>query len=249
MNERQIVLVVAAFAIILGIWALSSVVDASTLTIGASYNYSAVVRPEHSYVMQGDNISQGFYYDLSGVYGWSGILGSWKNDYNAGYTLPDYIVNLGDGDMHKVLIDKERWNPGRWYQIDSYVANEYGNAFKSGNNYVFYVVRNTTDRNGLVGSVATQPPVAELRIYNTSVYVYDGNASIEIPMTVSVMETSHVDISIPIDQPKNVQTIIVPTTIVTQPNPVSSPRVVTPKTPLPIWLPLLSLGVLLFRRS
>lgn len=249
MNDRQIILVVVAFAIILGIWALSSVVDASTFVVGNSLNYSVALRQEYSYVMQGDNISQGFYYDLSGVYGWSGILGSWKNDYNAGYTLPDYTVNIGDENAHKVLIDQKRWNPGRWYQIDKYEANEFGNAFKSGNNYVFYVVRNTTDKNGSPGTVVTQPPVAELRIYNTSVYVYDGNASIEIPMTVSVMETSHVDISIPIDQPKNVQTIIVPTTIVTQPNPVSSPRVVTPKTPLPIWLPLLSLGVLLFRRS
>ena len=249
MNERQIVLVVVAFAIILGIWALSSTVDASTFVVGSSTNYSEIIRPEFSYVMQGDNISQGLYYDLSGVYGWSGILGNWKNDYNAGYTVPDYIVNIADEDMHKVLIDSTRWNPGRWYQIDKYKANEFGNAFKSGNNYVFYVVKNTTARGLPTGATTTAPPIAELRVYNTSVYVYDGNTSIEIPMTVSVMETSHVDISIPIEQPKNVQTIIVPTTIVTQPNPVVSPKVVTPKTPLPIWISLLSLGVLLFRRS
>lgn len=249
MNERQIVLVVAAFAIILGIWMLSSTVDASNLTFGTPYNYSSVMRPEYSYVMQGDNISQGFYYDLSGVYGWSGILGSWKNDYNAGYTVPDYVVSIGDENMHKVLIDSTRWKPGRWYQIDKYEANEFGNAFKSGNNYVFYVVKNTTARGMPSAVVTTSPPVAELRVYNTSVYVYDGNTSIEIPMTVSVMETSHVDISIPIEQPKNVQTIIVPTTIVTQPNPVVSPKIVTPKASLPIWIPFLALGVLLFRRS
>lgn len=248
MNERQIILVVAAVAVILGLWFVSSIVDATVISYGSEKNYSAVVLPEYSYVMQGENISQGLYYDLSGVYGWSGILGSWKNDYNAGYTLPDYTVNVGDENAHRVLIDAERWHTGRWYQLDKYESNEYGNAFRNGNNYVFYVVKNTTPKDTITGVVITPSPIAELKVYNTSVYVYDGNTSIEIPVTVSVMETSHVDISIPVDQPKNVQTIVVPTTLVQQPAPIVSPQIVTPRASLPVWISLLALGVLLFRR-
>ena len=36
-----------------------------------------LVLPNNSYVHQGDNISQGNYYDLHGVYGFSGEVASW----------------------------------------------------------------------------------------------------------------------------------------------------------------------------
>ena len=68
------------------------------------------------YVHQGENISQGNYYDLSGIYGFSGVVVSWKDDDNAGITQPEYVITLSH--PSKVYIDPEIFPAGRYYQWD-----------------------------------------------------------------------------------------------------------------------------------
>jgi hypothetical protein len=121
--------------------------DSSAGTIfsyGPNYNYSINVLPNNSYVHQGENISQGNYYDLSGIYGFSGVLGWWQDQWNPGTTYPDKTFDLNTLHLHNVYIDPATWPVGKYYQFDGMRYSDYtinGSYFGNGNCYMFYVVK------------------------------------------------------------------------------------------------------------
>ena len=121
--------------------------DSSVGTIfiyGSNYNYSVNVLPNNSYVHQGENISQGNYYDLSGIYGFSGVLGWWQDQWTSGTTYPDKTFDLNVLKLHKVYINPATWPTGKYYQFDGMRYSDYtinGSYFGNGNCYVFYVVK------------------------------------------------------------------------------------------------------------
>ena len=155
---------------------LCSSCSAEVLVFGSNYNYSEVVLPNNSYVHQGENISQGFFYDLSGVYGFTGTLGHWNYEDDEGYGYPDYIYDLGTRPF-KVYIDPEKFPAGRWYQWDGIRCNNNTgfcrNGFGRGNNYVFAVVKNITPPSE--PSITTT--IVEERV---TIIVFDGNTSTTI---------------------------------------------------------------------
>lgn len=113
-----------------------------SFSYGPNYNYSVNVLPNKSYVHQGENISQGNYYDLSGIYGFSGVLAWWKDPWAAGTTYPDKTFDLNLLKLHSVYIDPATWPIGRYYQFDGALSGskESGSSyFGNGNSYVFYV--------------------------------------------------------------------------------------------------------------
>lgn len=83
------------------------------------------------YVEQGMKINQTEVYDLSGVYGFSGELGWWKNWYDEGSDTeePDKIIDLNDMNYYNVTLDPAVWNLGNWYQWDGVGKNNHGNTF------------------------------------------------------------------------------------------------------------------------
>ena len=83
------------------------------------------------YVEQGMKINQTEVYDLSGVYGFSGELGWWKNWYDEGSDTeePDKIIDLNKMNYHNVTLDPAVWNLGNWYQWDGLNKNNHGNTF------------------------------------------------------------------------------------------------------------------------
>ena len=95
---------------------------ANTLYYGPEISYNAsLTDANNSYVHQGDNITQGNYYDLSGIYGFSGILAHWNDDFdNAGVTEPDYMFTIIS--PYAVYIDPAKFPVGRWYQWDGGVG-------------------------------------------------------------------------------------------------------------------------------
>ena len=86
---------------------------ANTLYYGPEISYNAsLTDANNSYVHQGDNITQGNYYDLSGIYGFSGILAHWNDDFdNAGVTEPDYMFTIIS--PYAVYIDPAKFPVGR----------------------------------------------------------------------------------------------------------------------------------------
>jgi hypothetical protein len=186
--------------------------SASVLVYGSNYNYSEVVLPNNSYVHQGENISQGYYYDLSGVYGWSGEVASWKNDYSTGKGAPDYIVNIAT--PRKVLIDPSIYPVGKWYQWDGVSCDTSGyckNGFGNGNAYVFYVVPQAT---------ITEPVSTEV-VTNSVITVLNENGTIEeIPVT----SVTNIIVTQQTVEIENAQTIVIPT-----PSPVTPEITIIPE--------------------
>lgn len=246
--------------------------SASAFSYGPNYNYSVNVLPNNSYVHQGENISQGNYYDLSGVYGWSGLLAHWKNDDNAGYTYPTNIVDLGTRRSVNTYIDPELFPVGKWYMFDGYDPStcncenlkdsdyNYKNyAFQHGNSYIFAVVKHQNNE-----TILNQSSENSSTVYHTTAYVFNGNESIAIPVTYVVNGTKTIEPT-QTTNITNMQTIELPTTIqmetqkpteqITNPsdqnaNP-DAPIVVTPRAGIQLALIISSLfvGVLLFRRN
>ena len=115
-----------------------------SFTYGSNYNYSINVLPNNSYVHQGEDISQGNYYDLSGIYGFSGVLGWWQDPWIAGTIYPDKTFDLNTLHLRKVYIDPASWPTGKYFQFDGMRYSDYiinGSYFGKGNCYVFYVVK------------------------------------------------------------------------------------------------------------
>lgn len=269
MKESKTFSIFSALLIIIIVCISSSLIigvtNAAIFTYGSNYDYSAVTLPNNSYVHQGENITQGYRYDLSGVYGWSGILGHWKSENNIGYTIPDTTVNLNDYNARDMYLDPSLFPVGQWYQIDKFSADEDVNSFGRGNNYAFYVVKQKDDKIYNESGFYTPGEDVEVKetVYNTSVFVFNGTVNEEIQITVSVTETSYARIEPPEEQngtPNSAKhTILLPTTITQESTPVQNnpingvvqPEIITNATPINPIIPIISIvlvGVFLFRR-
>jgi len=99
-------------AVFISIGLLVSPASAGVFVYGSVPNYSAVVLPNNSYVHQGENISQGNCYDLSGIYGWSGEIAHWADDSDSGYAAPETIIKLVHPE--KTCINPEKFPVGRY---------------------------------------------------------------------------------------------------------------------------------------
>jgi hypothetical protein len=257
----------AGEVIIIGLlfFAILVVASVSAISWGGDpkyFNYSINVLPNNSYVHQGENISQGNYYDLSGIYGFSGVVASWKDDDYAGITQPEYVITLSH--PRKVYIGSETFPPGRYYQWDGGYcysdSDECTSSFGHGNAYVFAVV-------GPVKEIVPQDRVVT-RTANITEQIGD--------QTIVVQVTYNETIKGEIPQSQSAaqqQTIIVPEAAVPTNTPVTGPTAqnmvdtngnpvggitgnyeqVTPKTPPSIPVILLSIiaaiGVLTWRNK
>ena len=241
--------------------------QASSLSYGPNINYSAVVIPNNSYIHQGENISQGNYYDFSGIYGFSGVLAHWSNGYDAGVTSPDYTYTIS-GSPYSIYIDPAKFPTGQYYQWDGgtncgvsnsnsasnyfsggvLVTGEPTNAasscygeFGNGNAYVFTVVPATAP-------ITTPTPVSTatpMTVY-TNIIINTGNGTTaSVPISYTITPTSvpvagqTIDIS-------NAQTIVIPPTtptiIASPPSDTSTIALVT-QSPLPVWAGILSIVI------
>ena len=156
-------------------------------SFGDNYNYSAVVLPNGSYVHQGENVTQGNYYDLSGVFGWSGLLAHWNDDYAEGITYPDKINDLTTINYNRVYFDPWVWPVGDYYQFDGNLnnpTNTYlnGSYFGADNEYVFHVVAPAGNE--------TNPNAPRIVVHNSSVTVLQGGSSVQIATTWTEIVTS-----------------------------------------------------------
>jgi hypothetical protein len=236
-------------AIAIAIFILFSLVGLATADVfvyGSNYNYSVNVLPNNSYVHQGENISQGLYYDLSGVYGWTGMLAHWNSSYDIGMVTPDNIVNLNDAKPQHFYIDPAKMPVGKWFQMDEYVAKGTSHdSFGNGNNYVFYVVKNHQDeiRDSIIANWTENKSV----IVNSTMYIYNGNESIEVPITIAVNQSVHPNITF-VQQPENVHTIVIPTQNVTEMPSVEEPVIVTPNADVPVWIGFVSVAIIAWRK-
>jgi len=207
---------IAIFAFVL----LSPHTSATVVVFGTNYNYSEVVLPNNSYVHQGENISQGYFYDLGGVYGFSGKLAHWKNIDDIGYEAPDTIITL-ETIAHKfTYISPDEFPVGEWYQWDGQYCDEdkgyCSTGFGRGNNYAFTVVKKVPEWKTVDKSVTI--------VKNITITGEDGNERI---VQVTVQETIQVRETVVDVLASNVTTLIVPTTI---------PPITTPPTPPPTLL-------------
>lgn len=234
--------------------------SANTLYYGTELNYSAVVLPNNSYVHQGENISQGYWYDLSGVFGFSGVLASWNDESDVGYTLPDHVVSITISPRH-IYIDQNKFPVGRWYQLDSYASDDKAcscpdstalspiySSFNHGNNYVFAVVPSQAN---LALNTTSASATPSQHVYHTTAYVFNGNQSVPIDVTYSVTDTPTLQQPTEQNTPQQ-KSIEVPTTEQTTEQPTDSGvQIVTPRTPLPTSLAIISIvaGILAWRRK
>jgi hypothetical protein len=214
-------LIAFGIVIMIAVCIIASPAKADVFVYGSVPNYSAVVLPNCSYVHQGENISQGNWYDLRGVYGFSGQLAHWRTDGNSGVGTPDIIVDLNG--EYLTYIDPSKYPAGRYWQWDGVVCDSAGlckSGFGNGNAYVFDVVASTTP-------VVT--PTPEKVVYHGNITMYTENGTVEIPVTAEATVIPEVTTQPPMGE---VQTIIIPTTalpetteppaeMVTQPSPIS----------------------------
>lgn len=230
--------------------------SANLLVYGVA-NYSEVILPEGSYVHQGENITQGLYYDLSGVYGFYGRVSHWSNDVNSGITRPDYVVNLDHPE--KTFISPSVFPAGRWYQYD---GDEYcridslcSSGFGNGNSYVFYVVENITPTAPVI---STPEETVNTRVTLIS---FDESGQHTVEAEMNIPEGQQITaMPTPID-PVPLETILLPvatteaTPEITIPAQVGESKteaggveVVTPKAPLYSIFAIISLLVVLCLR-
>jgi hypothetical protein len=235
-------------------------VSANIIYYGTELNYSVNVLPNNSYVHQGENISQGYWYDLSGVFGFSGVLASWDDSDNVGYTPPDHLVSITISPRN-IYIDPIKYPVGRWYQLDSYGTENACNggnvdnlslaysSFRNGNNYVFAVVAAApaTNQTPMVNVTPTDLPQ---HTYHATAYIFNGNQTVPIDFTYSVTDTPALQQPM-VQDTSNRQSVEVPTTEQTTEQPANSGvEIVTPRTPLPTSLAVISVvaGIVIWRR-
>jgi hypothetical protein len=175
--------------------------SASILIYGSEPNFSEVLLPNNSYVHQGENITQGNYYDLSGVYGFSGRLAHWENEDDVDIDDPDVIINLEH--PKNVFIDPKNFPTGRYFQCDGKTSGSC-NSFEHGNSYVFHVS-------------APLAPIITIKekvvVYTSNITIMQNGTEIQIPVTLTQVQTYAVTSS---PTPGTMGTIIVPTTEETQ---------------------------------
>lgn len=217
-------------------------------TYGSNYNYSVNVLPNNSYVHQGENISQGNYYDLSGVYGFSGVLAWWKDQWTAGTTYPEKTFDLNILKLHSVYIDPATWPVGKYYQFDGAMSgsNESGGSyFGNGNCYVFYVTK--PSENWTAPTIVTNVT----RTGEIEVNIGGNITKVQVTYTDQVTGTQT---PVPTNTPLGQHTVILPTTAAPEPtnpdvvdkygNPVNNAPAnlneVTP-TPVPIGISVIAM--------
>jgi hypothetical protein len=170
--------------------------SAAILVYGSEPNFSAVTLPNNSYVYQGDNITQGNYYDLSGVYGFTGKIAHWKNDNGMDTNDPEVIINLEH--PRSVFIDPETFPVGRYFQCDGKISGSCS-SFEHGNTYVFHVS-------------APLDPIVTIRekvvVYTSNITIVQNGTEIQIPVTLTQVQTYTVA---PTPTPETMGTIIVVT--------------------------------------
>lgn len=181
------------------------------------YN-SSLADANNSYVHQGDNITQGSWYDLSGNYGFSGILAHWNDDVDdAGVTTPDYTFTLTN--PYQVYIDPAKFPVGRWYQWDG-AAGCYGGTINNNNGGTILGATPTTasdneyclsgfgNDNDFVFTVVPAPApspgqnITVIKSMNITAYI--GNQTVEIPVTYTEIITPN---ATPTIEPSYEQTV------------------------------------------
>jgi hypothetical protein len=255
-------MILFAIALILFLSIFVPPANAEMFFYGSVPNYSAVVLPNGSYVHQGQNISQGNYYDLRGVYGFSGELAHWDNDNSAGIGKPDQIVTLTGG-KQSTYIDPDKFPVGRWWQWDGDYCPANSDScsigFGHGNAYVFYVTPESQDG---------QESLRERVIVQTSeITIFQNGSAIKIPVTYTQIQTYYATPE-PTQEISGSGTILVTPTETPEPTPipnlnpdiqdqnrvsipggVSGATVVTAKGAVPIAVPVLALiGIVLVMR-
>jgi hypothetical protein len=170
--------------------------SAEVFVYGSQHNYSVNVIPNNSYVHQGDNISQGCYYDLTGVYGWSGYLGTWNHEGDVGYIMPDHYISFNSGPAPRhYYIDPEKMPTGDWYQIDKFSFADDSDdttiespSFGSENALAFHLVGSqfaTSD----TGELLVSPVQTTIATYYSNITRYDGTTIEHIPVSMTAVET------------------------------------------------------------
>jgi len=187
-----ILVVSAAFVIV--VLTITSVASADVYVYGSKYNYSANVLPNNSYVHQGDNISQGCYYDLTGVYGWSGYLAMWKHDDDVGYTMPDAYVDFNTGPApYNYYIDPNTMPTGDWYQIDKFSFSGTSSdsvsapSFGSENALAFHLVGHQFSMDAS-GNYSITPVQTTISVHHDYITQYNGTGVEHIPVTYTQVE-------------------------------------------------------------
>jgi hypothetical protein len=229
--------------------------SAAVFVYGSEYNYSEVVLPNNSYVHQGENISQGNWYDLSGVCGWSGKWAHWKNEDDIGYVFPSDVVSPNN--LRWVFIDPNVFPAGRYYQWDgSYCTDSAScsSGFMHGNAYVFYVVQQQVSRQ------------EKIVVHTSNISISQNGSTVQIPVTYTEVQTYY-GTPTPTSTAGVSGTIMVPTPIPTEttyysdqpPNSdvqdqngipivggVAGAVPVTAKSPVPVVVPVIAIIVVLF---
>ena len=260
MRERTINILQIS-AVILACTALVIVIvphtSASVFVYGSMQNYSAVVLPNNSYVHQGENISQGEWYDISGVCGWSLQWATWKNTDDIGYTSPTAIISPDN--VRWVYIDPKIFPVGEYYQWDGSHCDDRNicsSGFEHGNAYVFAVV---PKRLGTHNETVTTYKNITMTYENGTQELIQVTAqeTVQVTDTIAgkqdVLASNIVTMEVPVhgmitavETPR--QTLLLPGSDHT-PEPTTIPEV-TVKSGIPVLLPLFALiliGVVLRR--
>ena len=234
---------------------------ADVISYGPSYNYSEVILPNDSYVHQGENISQGNWYDLGGIYGFSGKIAHWTDTSNIGYQSPDQIIVLTGSPHTPTYIDPILYPAGEWYQWDGQVCDTTkgycSSGFGHGNNYAFAVVKPQGNET-IVNSVIV--------VKYSNITILQNGSSIQIPVTYTEIQT-YSGTPVPTDTTGIGGTIMVPTPETTNiPTPNNQPVAmdvqdqngipinggvagavqVTAKSPVPVVVPVFAILITLF---
>lgn len=123
----------------------------------------------YPYLQQGENVTQGETYDLSGVSGfglYEGQFAYWSNgNYEGTKHDPTKVMSIEPRFIYAVYIDPAIWNLGNWYK---YTGTE---ETSHENNFAFKVVRgNVTDKSNTTqkGNITVYVPPPKLVAVTTA---------------------------------------------------------------------------------
>lgn len=231
---------------------------ADVFVYGSELNYSVAMLPNNSYVHQMDNITQGNYYDLTGIYGFSGEIAHWNSSAYAGIDAPDIIIKLTHPES--TYIDPATFPPGKYYQWDGQTCDSAGdctNGFGHGNAYVFCVsppllstqettIVRTSNITILQNGNQIQIPVTYTEVqtyYGTPVPTASIGASgtIEVPTPEQTEDTSNQPLNLDVQDQSGIPIN----------GGVAGAVPVTRKSPVPVAVPVLAViaGLIVMRRG
>jgi hypothetical protein len=192
----------------------------------------AIIVPPASaypYVYQGENVTQGSVYDISGVAGFGehyGEFAYWKDWWQeGGASTPTIINRIERRYLFSVCMDEKRWVVGNWYKYNG--EENYMNE----NNFAFSVKRDNTSGNSSIsckGASADPTPVPTAIIYDIT------GVPTSIPTEVTTTVPEYIAMVTPERTPNETITLKTTPTIVIR-------KVVTGATPTfppPKGLPL-----------